>query len=332
MTSLNRGGLSYARSLITSGAVNKSASWSFSADDGKKLLGSDGKDWANYGKHHLGVDATAAPTTEAHWKYPFAKGGTLYRSAIVAIRQRASQQNATDIFNAAGALLTAIDKPKSLGDFEEKAFVFELKVDAADTGTFSGYGAVFGNVDYGGDIVRKGAFQDSLNNWNSKGRMPAMLWQHDSKQPIGVWQNMMEDGHGLHVQGKLTKGVQKADEAYALMKDGALSGLSIGYKTVDAQYDPDLGIRSLNKLDLLEVSPVTMPMNDMAGITNVKAADQIKTIREFEDFLRDEGGFSHAAAKAIASGGFKSLDPRDEDGAITDLLNAIHQVKRTISI
>jgi HK97 family phage prohead protease len=196
-----------------------------------------------------------------------------------------------------------------------QVFPFEMKQAPDETGVFAGYGAVFGNVDLGRDVIAPGAFSESLTKWAAKGKLPRMFWQHNSRQPIGKWTEMKEDGYGLFCRGRLTKGVQCADEAYLLMLDEALDGLSIGYQTVDDQYDATLNVRKLLKLDLMEVSPVSIGMNPEALISQVKAAERIKTIREFEDFLRDEGGFSHAAAKAIAAGGFKSSEPRDEDGA-----------------
>ena len=105
MADLNRSGRSYARSLISSGRVDKTTAWSFSAEDGNKLLGPNGGDWANYGKHHLGVDPNENFDTKDHWKYPFAKESTLYRSGLVAVRQRAGQQKDKTIFDAAGSLL-----------------------------------------------------------------------------------------------------------------------------------------------------------------------------------------------------------------------------------
>lgn len=207
------------------------------------------------------------------------------------------------------------------------AFAFEVKEAPDESGSFAGYGAVFGNVDLGRDVIVQGAFSDSLAKWRAKGKWPKMLWQHDARQPIGVWTDMKEDGYGLFVRGRLTKGVRCADEAYLLMKDGAVDGLSIGYDAIEDEYDRTTSIRKLTKVNLWEVSPVSIPMNPEASITAVKASDRIKTIREFEDFLRDEGGFSHAAAKAIAAGGFKSSEPRDEDGALSDLLKTIRSVK-----
>ncbi len=109
MAVLNRAGRSYARSLISSGRVDKTSAWTFTAEDGNKLLGSNGDDWTNYGKNHLGADPNENFDTKDHWKYPFAKEGTLYRSALTAIRQRASQQKDKAVYDAAGALLDEID-------------------------------------------------------------------------------------------------------------------------------------------------------------------------------------------------------------------------------
>lgn len=208
----------------------------------------------------------------------------------------------------------------------KEIFSFDVKQAPDSEGVFSGYGAVFGNVDLGRDIILPGAFADSLNAWRAKGKMPRMLWQHSTRTPIGVWTDMQEDNFGLFVRGRLTKGVQVADEALLLMKDGALDGLSIGFDTVDDEYDQNMNVRKVSKVNLWEVSLVSLGMNPEATVTNVKSADEIHTIREFEKFLRDVG-YSHAAAKSIAARGFKSLEPRDEDDAMNDLLEEIRQVK-----
>lgn len=109
MTDLNRAGRTYASSLIADGKVDKTAAWTFTSADGNALLGDAGSDWTTYGKCHLGVDSTESFDTKDHWKYPFAKGGTLYRSALIAIRSRAGQQRDKAIGDAAGALLDEID-------------------------------------------------------------------------------------------------------------------------------------------------------------------------------------------------------------------------------
>ncbi len=109
MADLNKAGRSYARELISAGNVDKNSAWSFSSEDGNALLGHGGDDWATYGKCHLGMDTTEQFDTKDHWLYPFAKGGKLYRSALIAIRQRSSAQKDKAIYDAAGALLDEID-------------------------------------------------------------------------------------------------------------------------------------------------------------------------------------------------------------------------------
>jgi hypothetical protein len=101
--------------------------------------------------------------------------------------------------------------------------------------------------------------------------MPAMLWQHDSRRPIGVWQRMREDGVGLQVAGRLALATRPGAEAYELLKLGAVSGLSIGYVAVASQIDERTRQRVLTDVDLWEVSLVTFPANPAARVTAVKA-------------------------------------------------------------
>lgn len=119
MATLNSTGSGFASSLVSSGAVDQTSPWSFSAEDGNKLLGPKGDDWNMYGKVHLGTNPDAKEQTKDRYAYPFAKvkGSrvTLYRSAIAAIRQRASQQGDTAIFDAAGRIMSALDKKKGAG-------------------------------------------------------------------------------------------------------------------------------------------------------------------------------------------------------------------------
>jgi uncharacterized protein len=173
-----------------------------------------------------------------------------------------------------------------------------------DDGTFEGYGSIFGNVDSYGEIVEPGAFSASLVESRRKGNTVKMLWQHDPAQPIGVWTDMAEDSKGLYVSGRLLKDkVPQAAAAYELLKEGALDGLSIGYRVVEAVPHPDKqGVLSLRKLNLKEVSVVTFAANDRARVTDVKhmiAAGLVPSVREFEELLR-EAGFSKSLAAAIA--------------------------------
>lgn len=195
----------------------------------------------------------------------------------------------------------------------------------AKTGEFSGYGAVFGNVDSYGDVIVPGAFKVNLKEWAKAKKLPPMLVQHGGWMmgdmdalPIGIWTEMEEDDTGLKVKGRIINlDTERGKTIYGAMKEGALDGMSIGYraKKFTLGTKPEEPRRKLEQIELFEVSVVTFPANGKARVAAVKSAEQIKTIRDFEDFLRDAGGFSNAAAKAIASRGFKAADPRDEDGA-----------------
>lgn len=199
----------------------------------------------------------------------------------------------------------------------------ELKFADGLPGEFDGYGSVFGVIDSHGDVVAPGAFTSSLARLKAENRGLPMYMQHGmmlgaDPRPVGVWTALEEDGKGLRVKGKLVGlDTETGKFNYALVKEGAMRGLSIGYRTIKADYakQPTDPRRTLKEVKLFEVSIVDDPSNAQARIDGIKAGATATTIREFEDFLRDVGGFSHAAAKAIAAGGFKArTDPRDEDG------------------
>ncbi len=183
---------------------------------------------------------------------------------------------------------------------ETKLATLEIKAEAEDQDylTVSGYGAVFGNMDSGGDIVMPGAFKGSMEN----GRKPKMLWQHDPSQPIGVWDEMREDENGLFMKGRISKAAAKGAEVASLVKMGAIEGLSIGYRTLDYEMDVDAGVRKLTKLDLWETSVVTFPMNELANIYAMKSEDM--TERDLERVFKDMG-HSNRMAKAMAGGAWK---------------------------
>lgn len=205
---------------------------------------------------------------------------------------------------------------------EHKNMALEVKT-LEDSGVFEGYGAAFGNLDSWGDIIGPGAFKKSLSAHKKAGSMPAMLWQHDSRAPLGVWNRIKEDDHGLLVEGKLLKDeVRQAGEAYALLKAGAFSGMSIGYLARDYSVDQKTGIRTLKEIDLMEISLVTFPANEQARVTGVKTAEGIRTIRDFEAALRDELGYSANEAKRIAARGFKARDER-ESGELAAVIKKI---------
>ena len=136
-------------------------------------------------------------------------------------------------------------------------------------GRFAGYASVFDMTDNQRDRVLRGAFRETL-----KGRVREvkLLWQHDQSEPVGYFSDMFEDAHGLYVEGRLLMDVAKAREAYALMKEGVVSGLSIGYSPLRYTTDPDSGVRLLHKVALWEVSLVTFPANEASRISVVKGA------------------------------------------------------------
>lgn len=142
----------------------------------------------------------------------------------------------------------------------------ETGLTLSDGQSIAGYASVFGLRDKGGDTVLPGAYAASLQRLAARGDHVRMLWQHDPAQPIGIWDQVFEDAHGLFVKGRLLPDVARAREAGALVQAGALDGLSIGYRTVRAQALATGG-RNLVELDLWEVSLVTFPMQTQARLS-----------------------------------------------------------------
>jgi hypothetical protein len=143
-----------------------------------------------------------------------------------------------------------------------------LRIEAA--GQFEGYASLFGLPDLGKDVVEPGAFARSLARRGPAGIR--LLWQHDPGQPIGRWLLLREDERGLFVRGRLSDEVARARETLALMREGAIDGLSIGFRTVRARTDPRTGYRRLHEIDLWEISIVTFPLLPEARVSAVKAA------------------------------------------------------------
>ena len=161
--------------------------------------------------------------------------------------------------------------------------------DIAEDGTFSGYGSIFGDLDSYGDITTPGCFAASLAKRQADGTGIKLLWQHNPAEPIGVWTSIAEDDRGLLCKGKLILDIQRAREAYALMKGGVQMGLSIGFEEMLSEYHepadveekfgypaasfadgPNQQIRALTEVDLWEVSLVTFPALGSAQVDSVK--------------------------------------------------------------
>lgn len=201
---------------------------------------------------------------------------------------------------------------------------FEIKL-VAESGIFEGYASVFNIVDKVKDRIVKGAFKDSLEKFSRSGSMPPLLWQHNAFEPIGVWHEMYEDDHGLFVKGELfINELATAREAYKLLKEKVVTGLSIGYLAINSYRDEKQGVRVLTKVDLQEISLVTFPANEYARVSNFCQTQQIPSERELESILRNSG-FSRRQAKGVVACGYKGLQQGTEDEEIKRLVEIINK-------
>ena len=204
---------------------------------------------------------------------------------------------------------------------KNKDFAFKVKISPDDKpGTIEGYVSVYGVRDSYNEVVMPGAFADSLARQKREGSYPLMLWQHDTHEPIGVWDDLSDDGKGLWGKGRLLidANVPTADKVYSLAKNDAVRGMSIGYLEVDVEPGTNGDPRKLIKLDLMEASIVSFPANRRAMVDAVKSEqswskleDLARRLRdndpmpakEFEDILR-EAGVPKSMAVQIASVGY----------------------------
>ena len=150
---------------------------------------------------------------------------------------------------------------------EAKFTALDLKA-IAPNGAFEGYASLFNKEDLGHDIVLPGAFRETLASRGPAG--VKMLFQHNPSEPIGVWDVLREDARGLYVQGRLLLDVTRGREVFALMRAGAIDGLSIGFKAIRTRRDRPNAARKIEKIDLWEISIVTFPMMPEARVAAVK--------------------------------------------------------------
>jgi uncharacterized protein len=216
---------------------------------------------------------------------------------------------------------------------KQKLVDLDIKA-VSDDGTFEGYGSVFGVVDSYGEKVIPGAFAESLTRHRRKGTAPLMFWQHRQDSPIGVWEDLAEDGRGLWGKGRLILGVRQADEAHLLLKAKAVRGLSIGYREVETE--PDGPYRALKKLDLMEVSVVSIgacpgALIDAASVKSEAAAmlrtkllgGERPTLREWECGLRDALNISRSEAERIVHAYKSALGEPGDEQTTTDTIAAL---------
>src|SRR3954447_10658798 len=151
------------------------------------------------------------------------------------------------------------------------------RVSLAPDGAGEGYASLFGEVDQARDMVMPGAFAQTLKQRGLR-KIP-MLFQHDPSEPVGVWLELAEDFRGFRARGRLIPDVSRARGLLALMKAGAIDGLSIGYRTVRGQIDPKTRVRRLYQVDLWEISIVTFPLLNGARVAAVKQAPKLSPQR-----------------------------------------------------
>lgn len=277
---LNREGEAHARELIQAGKIDRGP-WSFDAADGNHLLGPEGSHWAEYARYHLGVDTEADDDTKARWKYPYGKDGKLYTRALSAIRSRASQEGATEVYDAAGKLLEELkSKGSDKGDEEAKSrpsdaesrcWMLGLELRASDgadgkpksPGTIVGYTAVFDRFsqDLGGfrEKIAPGAFRGVVS------QDVRALVNHDPNLLIGRSKpgtlRMSEDDLGLRVEIDLPD-TQLGRDTAELVRRGDLDGMSFSFVADRDEWDyrtnpPERTLVSIR--DLYDVGPVAYP-------------------------------------------------------------------------
>jgi len=196
---------------------------------------------------------------------------------------------------------------------ETKTFKFEVKAVDEDEHnfTFEGYASTFGNVDFGDDIVQQGAFNASLK---LNPQVP-ILWQHRMSEPIGVSVELREDNKGLYVKATLPKAdSQVSGKVMPQIKVGSIKEMSIGFFAEETSFDQKTGIRTLEKINLYEISLVTKAMNPQATVNDFKSFKdvEINNLKDIETFLKD-GKMSQSEAKTLISKIKEFSNRRDVD-------------------
>lgn len=202
-------------------------------------------------------------------------------------------------------------------------------------GIFEGYASVFNNTDSDGDIILPGAFKNALANQTRK---VAMFFNHKTWDlPVGKWDALEEDSKGLLVRGQLTPGHSGASDLKAAMQHGTVEGMSVGFSVNKDDYSiGTLGRIFKNVSALREISVCTFPANELAGVSAMKSAEGIETIRDVENWLRDSVGLSKSQAVGMIAR-FKSAIRSESEGdqdktEIAALIESIQSFPRKLGI
>lgn len=195
-----------------------------------------------------------------------------------------------------------------------------------EAGQIEGLAAGYGNVDSHGEVFAPGAFAKSIANIKS-GRSPAMLLHHDHRRPVGRWDAFKETPAGLSVSGSLALDATDGKEAYALLKAGALGGLSVGFLPIK-QTENQRGVVTITEAELYEISLVSVPSNPITKISGVKA---VADVRDLEALLI-EAGMSRRKAKVAAAAAWRAAQSStDEDEVAAKMSASLAQSTRTIA-
>lgn len=204
-----------------------------------------------------------------------------------------------------------------------------VKMDSDNGLKFSGYASVFNGIDSYGDRIAPGAYKNTLSE---RDRPVQLRWNHFGPV-IGKWTRLEEDEKGLWAEGELTPGHSVAEDAAAVLKHGAISGLSIGYRVKSSEDHKDYKL--LKEIDLFEISVVESPADNSAHIQELKGLIcEADSYKEIEAILRDAGGFSRADAtmlvnrvKALSHG--ERVEKQD---ASTAAINRLLQIQSKLGV
>jgi len=279
---VNKKGTAHAKSLIAAGKINE-GSWSFSAADGNTLLGDD--NWTEYGKWFLAVDSEADSESKDHFKYPFGKGGEIYRRGVIAAKSRAAQQNSTAVAEAADALLEAIDKKldkeENSMDLPERRFVpigrMETREEEDGKLIIEGYPIVYNEYAplWGfREIIMPGAATEALKTADE-----LVLWDHESSQPMARRSNgsleAKEDEKGVFIRADVSKTFWGRN-GYEAIKNGVIDRMSFAFDLnpdgeqwrVDEVEGVKIETRQIIKFaELYDYSPVSYPAYKQTVVT-----------------------------------------------------------------
>lgn len=204
---------------------------------------------------------------------------------------------------------------------------------------FEGFASTFGNIDHDGDIMVPGCFKESLER-----RTPVVLWQHNSREPIGMPTELKETDQGLFVVARMPKeDTFVSGRVVPQMRVGSVTKMSIGFFNLDSEDEIVDGrrITMIKKVELFEFSLVTFPANEQASVTAMKCLQEIDSAKSLRTYLSEELGLSIKERDTLISK-IKSFfgsddpdlanppedqEPSDEEELVKSLESAINVIK-----